>query len=79
MADIQNDLLEIMNDYTDGRITSATRENVLTADFGLNSFDLFDLICIIEEKYGISIPDRVLPTLVTVGDLLDYLEKEVNG
>ena len=52
---------------------------MLTADFGLNSFDLFDLICIIEEKYGISIPDRVLPTLVTVGDLLDYLEKEVNG
>ena len=36
MADIQKDLLEIMNDYTDGRITSATRENVLTADFGLN-------------------------------------------
>ena len=55
MADIQKDLLEIMNDYTDGRITS------------------------VEEKYGISIPDRVLPTLVTVGDLLDYLEKEVNG
>lgn len=77
--DIQKELLQIMSDYTDGRITSAKKEDVLTADFGLNSFELFDLICLIEEKFELSIPDRILPTLVTVGDLLDYLEKEVNG
>ena len=75
---IQKDLLEILTDYTDGKITSAKEDDVLTADFGLNSFELFDLICIIEEKYDISIPDRMLPSLVTVGDLVTYLEKEVN-
>ena len=77
--DIQKELVQIMSDYTDGRITTAKEEDVLTADFGLNSFELFDLICIIEEKFGLSIPDRILPTLITVGDLLAYLEKEVNG
>ncbi len=77
--DIQKDLLEILTDYTDGRITSAKAEDVLTADFGLNSFELFDMICIIEEKYDISIPDRILPTLITVGDLVSYLESAVNG
>ncbi len=77
--DIQKDLLEILSDYTEGRITTAKADDVLTADFGLNSFDLFDMICIIEEKYDISIPDRILPTLITVGDLVAYLEKEVNG
>ena len=77
MADIQKDLLEIMNDYTDGRITSATRENVLTADFGLNSFELFDLVCIVEKAFDISIPDRKLPELITVGDFVKYLEAEV--
>jgi len=76
---IQKDLLEILSDYTDGKVTTAKADDVLTADFGLNSFELFDLVCIIEEKYDISIPDRVLPTLVTVGDLVAYLEKEVNG
>ena len=75
--DIQKELLQIMSDYTEGRITSAKPEDVLTADFGLNSFDLFDLICIIEETFGISVPDRVLPTLIKVGDLVRYLEKEV--
>ena len=77
--DIQRELLQIMSEYTDGRITSAKEEDVLTADFGLNSFELFDLICIIEERFELSIPDRILPTLVTVGDLVEYLEKEVNS
>ena len=36
--DIQKKLLEILSDYTDGRITSAKEDDVLTADFGLNSF-----------------------------------------
>lgn len=74
---IRDDLLQILTDYTDGRITSVNPDDVLTADLGLNSFELFDLICIIEEKYDISIPDRLLPTLVTVKDVVEYLEENV--
>ena len=70
--DIRNDLLEMLNEYTDGRITSVEPDDVLTSDLGLNSFEL---ICMIEEKYEITIPDRVLPTLVTVKDVVYYLEE----
>ena len=77
--DIRNDLLEIINEYTDGRITSVEPDDVLTSDLGLNSFELFDLICMIEEKYDITIPDRVLPTLVTVKDVVYYLEEYVSA
>ncbi len=73
--DIRNDLLQMLNEYTDGRITSVEPDDVLTSDLGLNSFELFDLICMIEEKYEITIPDRVLPTLVTVKDVVCYLEE----
>ena len=75
--DIQAKLLEILSDYTDGRITSAKAVDVLTSDFGLNSFELFDLVCIVEETFDISIPDRKLPELITVGDFVKYLEAEV--
>ena len=75
--DIRNDLLNMIKDYTDGRITEVKPDDVLTSDLGLNSFELFDLICIIEEKYDISIPDRVLPTLVTIKDVVEYLEANV--
>ena len=76
---IREDLLEIMKDYTDGRITQVKPDDVLTSDLGLNSFELFDLVCIIEEKYNISIPDRVLPSLVTVKDIVTFLEENVKG
>ncbi len=75
---IQKKLLEILSDYTDGRITTAKADDVLTSDFGLNSFELFDLVCIVEEEFDISIPDRMLPQLLTVGDFVHYLDQEVN-
>ncbi len=76
--DIQKKLLEILSDYTDGRITTAKADDVLTSDFGLNSFELFDLVCIVEETFDSSIPDRMLPQLLTVGDFVHYLDQEVN-
>ncbi len=75
--DIRNDLLEMLNDCTDGRITEVNPDDVLTADLGLNSFELFDMVCLIEEKYDITIPDKVFPTLVTVKDVVKYLEENV--
>lgn len=76
---IRSELLEMMKEYTDGRITQVNSDDVLTSDLGLNSFELFDLVCMIEEKYNISIPDRILPSLVTVKDIVSYLEENVKG
>ena len=75
--DFRSELLALLTDYTDGRITEVKPTDVMAADLGLNSFELFDLICIMEEKYGIRIPDRVLPTLITVKDVVEYLEENV--
>ena len=75
--DIRADMLKMINEYTDGRITEVNPDDVLTSDLGLNSFELFDLICMIEENYEITIPDRVLPTLITVKDVVEYLEANV--
>lgn len=74
---IRDDLLEILKDYTDGKITQVNPDDVMTSDLGLNSFELFDLICIIEEKYDISIPDKMLPKLITVKDVVEYLESVI--
>ena len=74
---IRDDLLEILKDYTDGRITQVNPDDVMTSDLGLNSFELFDLICIIEEKYDIRIPDKMLPKLITVKDVVEYLESVI--
>ncbi len=72
------ELKAIFEEYTDEELPEITMETALTADFGLNSFELFEIICQIEEKYSVSIPDRVLMSFATVGDVVTYLIDETN-
>lgn len=45
-------------------------------DLGADSLDVLQLLMALEEEKGIVIPDDVLPTLVTVGDIVAYMESQ---
>lgn len=75
---MREELFQILIDYTDGKINEIKPEYILTSDLGLNSVELLDLVLIIEEKYDIMIPDRVLQTFISVKDVVEYLEANVN-
>lgn len=49
----------------------------LSGDLGINSLDLADLILQCEERFGIVIDDEDVHTLITVGDIVEYLEKQI--
>ena len=49
---------------------------VLLADLGMNSFDMVNLVCVVEDEFEIEIPDRVIGTFKTVGDVIDFIEKQ---
>ena len=51
-----------------------TEDAELSADLGINSIELANLIMICEEKFDITIDDDDIHKLVTVGDVVDYLE-----
>jgi acyl carrier protein len=42
-------------------------------ELGVDSMSLVDLLFRVEREYDISIPDEVLPRIVTVGDLVSYV------
>lgn len=46
----------------------------LRGDLGLNSLDAIELMFRVEEEFDLSIPDADLQKLVTVGDLVAYIE-----
>ena len=75
MIKMLEDLRKIFETYTKKKLPELSRDSILAADLGLSSFELFDVVCEVENHFDIEIPDRVLTTLVTVGDLVDYLEK----
>ncbi len=53
-----------------------TEESRLLADLKLNSLDLVNLVCEVEDEFDIEIPDKKLKTLITVGDVLDFIKSQ---
>ena len=52
-----------------------TLEAELSKDLGINSIELADLIMMCEEQFGIEISEDDANEFVTVGDVVNYLEK----
>ena len=53
-------------------ITEATR---FKEDLEVDSLDLFELVMAFEEEYGVSIPSEELEGLISVGDVIKYLQE----
>lgn len=57
---------------TESEITMAS---ALIDDLGLSSLDVINIVAEFENEFDLEIPDRVIPTLRTVGDIVAYLEE----
>lgn len=53
-----------------------TPEAELVNDLGINSLELADLICICEENFDIEVDDDDVRGFITVGDVVEYLNKK---
>lgn len=51
-----------------------TADAELSSDLGINSIELANLVMICEEKFDVTIDDDDIRKLVTVGDVVEYLE-----
>ena len=45
-------------------------------DLGADSLDLFEMVMNLEEEYGIEIPAEELENIVTVNDMIEYMESK---
>ena len=70
-------LRKLVINYTHNDEIEITEDTVFFMDLGLDSFDLVQIICEIEEEFDVEIPDKVLKNFTTVGDVADYLEKKL--
>ena len=52
-----------------------TEESSFQKDLGADSLDLMDMVMALEDEYGVEIPTEDLEQLVTVGDVVKYIEK----
>ncbi len=46
----------------------------LIEDLGADSLDMVEMLMLVEEEFGLSIPDEDAMNLKTVGDIISYIE-----
>lgn len=54
---------------------SVKPESKIIEDLGADSLDVVELVMALEEKFGIEIPDSEAEKLLSIQDVIDYVEK----
>lgn len=68
----------VIRDFISDDSIVITPESSMVDDLGFSSLDVFNLIVAFEDEFGIEIPERVIPALHTVRDIVDFLEKNAD-
>ncbi len=66
---------EIVADALGAEAAELTPETSFQKDLGADSLDLFEMVMSFEEEFGKEIPTDDLTKLVTIGDVVRYLEQ----
>ena len=51
-----------------------TEDTLLLTGTGMNSYELVQMVCEVEDEFDIEIPDKAIKTFKTVGDVLRYID-----
>ena len=46
----------------------------IAEELGADSLDLVEILMSIEDEFGVSIPDEVIPTMKVVKDVVEYID-----
>lgn len=56
-------------------VETLTEDTSFKEDLGADSLDLFELVMALEEEYEVEIPTEDLEKIVTIGDVIAYIEE----
>ncbi|MDA0713945.1 MAG: acyl carrier protein [Bacteroidetes bacterium] len=77
MSEVQSKVTAIIVDKLGVDEAEVTSEASFTNDLGADSLDTVELIMEFEREFNISIPDDQAEKIGTVGQAVDYIEKNV--
>ena len=70
-------IIKIFQKETGVKNLLITNDSILRRDLKINSYDFVQVICAIEDEFDIEIPDKDLTSLITVGDVVEYIETHI--
>ncbi len=51
-------------------------DTIISRDLKINSLEMVSLVCAVEDEFDIEIDDKDIKSIVTIGDLITYIEKQ---
>ena len=66
---------EILADQLDANAEEMTMETRIAEDLGADSLDVVEMLMSVEDEFGIEIPDEAIENLKTIGNVVEYIEK----
>ncbi|MCK1248827.1 phosphopantetheine-binding protein [Streptococcus uberis] len=75
--DLLKRLEEIIKVQDPAKALLISEKTSLKDDLGVDSIELMEFVINVEDVFSISIPDEDVETLMTIGDLIDYLQKKL--
>ena len=70
-------LTKIIREHTGDESIVINEDMDLKADLGLNSLELVNLVCVVEDEFDIEIPDRNIKDFRTVKDIIQFIEEQL--
>lgn len=55
---------------------SLEMDTVISRDLKINSLEMVSLVCAVEDEFDIEIDDKDIKSIVTIGDLITYIENQ---
>lgn len=68
---------KILSDFLEIKESEITLESNLVDDLGADSIDLVDLAMSVEDEFEIELPDELIETVQTVGDVVNYIDNNI--
>jgi acyl carrier protein len=78
-SNIEDRVKEIISENLGVNKETITRETSFIEDIGADSLDIVELVMELEEEFEITIPDEQAEKIKTVGEAIDYIEKEMKN
>jgi acyl carrier protein len=73
---IEERVIRIVCDQLGVNKDQVTRNTSFQEDIGADSLDIVELVMELEEEFSITIPDEEAEKIKTVGEAIDYIQKE---
>lgn len=72
-------LCEILDEYAEIPKEEMKPESDILNDLEMNSLDVMGAVVAVEEEFSVTVPDRVISSFRTLGDIIVFLEKNAGS